>query len=430
MKIISLPYGKSKVRIEIPSNIHFRVLNIKHLPPAGNFKRLLSKSLDNPIKSQPFCKLFTAKDRVALIMPDKSRRGYFPPVLEVLLKRLTSYGVERKNITIIIARGIHPPHTSAELKELVGDKIYHSINIIDHDCRDRKHLTYLGKTSYGTKVELNSAITQADKIITCGVIQYHYFAGFAGGRKLIMPGIAGYETIMQNHRLVLNTEPARGKNPNATLGKLSGNPVHEDMMEAIRMLEQRKHKIFSIDLVLNHKRQVSRIFCGSIRKAHEKGCRVVHQFYSARIKQPVDCIIASTGDYPSDINFIQTHKTLEHVSKVLKEKGSIFALAECSEGIGSDYFLPWFKYRTKDELETALRKDFVVNGHTALCSLIKSQRFKIYLHSKLPADIVERIHLNPVRNIQHTLTEIFNSLPGKHNVLIIPQGFNLLPQLG
>ena len=429
MKTITIPYGKKKITLKIPAPFKCRTLNIKSLTPIRNFKSALNKALNNPIENEPFKNLCDSHDHVAIIMPDKTRRGYFPPILDVILKRLAACGIPRNHITILIARGSHFPHTAKELKELVGINIYRKFRIIDHDCRNNDELSYLGETSFGTDVRINSEILKADKIITCGVIQYHYFAGFSGGRKLIVPGCAAYDTIMANHRLVLNTEPAKGKNPNATLGRLSGNPVHEDIIEAVYMLRVKGKKIFSIDLVLNDKRKVAKIFCGDIIKAHEKGCQFLEKTYSIPITKPADLIIASTGGFPSDINFIQSHKTLEHASKGLKENGILFAFAECLEGIGSDAFLPWFKYKTAYELEEALRKDFVVNGHTALALFIKANKYQVYFYSSLTPETIKHIHLNPVKDPQNTLNRILKSLPPKANILFIPQGFNLLPKV-
>lgn len=431
MKTITLAYGKGKIGIKIPAGVRFKVLDIKSLPPLRNFQRSLNQSLDKPIKILPFDRLFKSAKKVAIIIPDKTRRGYFPPILEVVVKRLSRLGIPNNQVTIFIARGIHPPHTESELRELVGPEVYGRFRIIDHDARNKDELSYIGRTSYGSDIWLNRAVVEADKIITCGVIQYHYFAGFSGGRKLIIPGVAGYETILDNHRLVFNLplKGGLGKNTQASLGRLKDNPLHQDLIEGVDFLKQRGKKIFSIDLVLNDKRQPASIFAGDIRQAHEAGCRLVEKTHSVRLKKPVDCIITSTGGHPSDITFIQTHKTLEHVSKGLKEGGVLFALAECSQGIGTDSFIPWFRYDTPDEMEAALRKNYVVNGHTALCTLLKAQRFDVHLYTVLPPETVRQMQMTPVDNVQQSLDKVFKSLPSKHSVLVIPQGFNLVPRL-
>lgn len=425
MKTIRLAYGKTEVELKVPSRVKIRVLNIKSLKPIKNFRRAVNQALDQPIGLSGFNDLFLARDHVAIVIPDKTRGAYFPPVLEVFLNRLNHLGISNNQVRLIVGRGLHSSHSLKELKSLIGKRVYDSIKVIDHDARDKKNLVYLGKTSSGTKVEINRAVVESDKIITCGIIRHHYYAGYSGGRKLILPGIAGYRTIQQNHRLVFNPEGTPGKNPKASSGQFKGNPINEDMIEVARMLGVD----FSINLVLNHHREYARIFCGDIIKAHQAGCNFLDRVCSVKLTQPADCIIASTGGYPADINFIQTHKTIDHATKALKPGGIMLVLAECGEGIGSDTFLPWFRYSTMSALEKALRKKFVVNGHTALCTLMKAQQFKIYLYSKLSDALIKKIHFNPVRNLQRTITEIFNFLPRQHIVLIIPQGSSLLPCL-
>lgn len=425
MKTIRLAYGKTRINLKVPSHVKFRVLNIKSLKPIKDFRHALDRTLDKPIGSLSFKNLFSTRDHVAIVIPDKTRGAYFPPVLEVLLDRLNCLGIDNNQIRLVVGRGLHSPHSPKELRNLMGKRVYNSVKIIDHDAWDKKNLVYLGKTSFGTKVKINRTVVESDKVITCGIIRHHYYAGFSGGRKLVLPGIAGYETIQQNHRLVFNFGSIPGKNPKASSGQLQGNPINEDMIEIARMLGVD----FSINLVLNHHREYTKIFCGDIVKAHQAGCKFLDHVCSVKLTQTADCIIASTGGYPLDINFIQTHKTIDHATKALRPDGIMLVLAECSEGIGSDTFLPWFRHSTIAALEKALRKEFVVNGHTALCTLMKAQQFKIYLYSKLSDALIKRIHLNPARNLQKMLPEIFTTLPPKHTVLIIPEGSSLLPCL-
>ncbi|MBI4835602.1 MAG: nickel-dependent lactate racemase [Planctomycetes bacterium] len=428
-KTIFLPYGKSQIRLRIPDHIKFKVLDIKKTPPVGNFKQTLNKALDKPINALPFNRNFRKGDKVTIAIPDKSRRGYSQLVLEILVQRLKACGIPKSDITIIIARGTHPAHSKEELKALMGEKIYRTFKIVDHDCRDAKQLEYVGRTSRGTEASLNRAITEADKIITCGVIQFHYFAGFSGGRKLITPGCADYNTVLNNHRLALNPEPKTGKHPNATIGRLAGNPMHNDLMEIIELLKAKGKVLFSIDMVLNSEREVSHFSCGDIRKAHEKGCALVKKTYTRKLDKPADFIIASAGGFPSDITFIQTHKTIEHASKGLKSGGNMLVLGECAQGIGSETFLPWLKYKNLDKLEKNLRRNFAINGHTALCTLIKARDFNIYMKTALNDKLVQDMEINLVKDVQETLDKILESLPPRASVVIIPQGFNLVPAL-
>ena len=424
MNSIELPFGQETKVIQLKASIKAEILAPKKIPAIAGFTRCFQESLDQPIGSKPFDKIFKKTDRVAILIPDKSRRSYSAPILEILLEHLKKVGIKNSRITIILARGIHPSHTLEERKKLIGDTIVELIKIVDHDSRKKTDLAFLGTTKRGTRVELNRAAVEADKVIVLSTIQYHYFAGFSGGRKMVLPGIAGEESIRQNHQLVLNPDPQSGKNPKATLGKLNGNPVHEDMVEAARFLKVD----FSVNLVLNYQRKIEKFFCGDIFKAHEAGCKYFDRTYSVKLKKAADCIIVSAGGAPTDSDFIQTHKTIEHASKGLKKGGQMVVLAECGDGVGSDAFLEWFRYNDPEELERKLRRNFVVAGHTALCSLIKAQRFSIHFFSRLEPELTEKIRLIRVTDLQETVDRVLAGLSDKARVLILPEGFSLVPR--
>ncbi|MDI6733747.1 MAG: hypothetical protein QME16_07520, partial [Planctomycetota bacterium] len=201
-----------------------------------------------------------------------------------------------------------------------------------------------------------------------------------------------------------------------------------DMIEATRLVGV--NRIFSINLIINSKDEVIKIFCGDIIKAHRKSCDYLDKTYRVRVKSKADLIIVSAGGYPTDVNFIQTHKSIENASYTLKDRGKMVVVAECKDGIGSDVFLKWFDYKSPQEMESALRKEFTVYGNTAMCSLIKARRFDIYLYSTLESHfsgIVRKIALIPVKNLQGDLQRIIKGLPENPVVYIIPKGYSLLP---
>ena len=427
MHNIKLPYGQGFRFISIPSGVKYKILKVKEPAPIVDFPKSLTHSLNQPIVSKPLGAFFTARDKIAILIPDKTRRCPADKALDVLIKRLRGKGVDRRNITVILARGSHSPHTPAEIKKLVGAKIYRNIKIIDHDAHKPGGLSYIGTTSRGTRVSINRHCAEADRIITVGTIGYHYYAGFSGGRKLILPGVAAYETIQQNHSLVLNKPPARGKNPDARMGKLDGNPVNEDMIEAAELAG--RGRIFSVNLILDSGSRPVRIFCGDIIDAHRQGCDFVNRIYRVSLKSKADCVIVSAGGQPVDINFIQAHKAVENASYALKDKGRMLVLAECDEGIGSDILLDWFKHRSIGEMETELRKKFVVSGHTALCSLMKAQRFDIHLYSRLKDSVVKSLRFTPVDDLQRTLDVFFRQMPNDAVVFILAKGGSILPSV-
>lgn len=428
MQIIKMPFGKSYKSLQLPDSngVKYSVLRAAKSKPIANISNALNTALDKPIGSKPFDRIFTKpNDRVTIVIPDKTRRCQSDRVLDVLVKRLQKLGIKPDAITVILARGIHPAHSSAEIKRIVGNSIFSSIRIIDHDAHDCSQLVHIGTTCRGTEVEINRYAAEADKLITVGVVQYHYYAGFSGGRKLIVPGIASSDTITQNHSLVLHRPPRQGKNPDACLGKLDGNPVNEDMIESAKMAGVD----LSINLVVNHHEEIIRIFCGDIIKAHRAGCDFLDRSGKVRLRKPVDCVIASAGGHPTDINFIQTHKTLEHSSRALKQNGTMIILSECPEGVGSDVFTEWSKDGNPERMMKRLQTGFAVSGHTALCSLIKAKRFDIYFYSRLKPDIVKMMQFRPVKDIQPLINTVMARLPRGGRVLVLPEGYSLVPYI-
>ncbi|MFH1226359.1 MAG: nickel-dependent lactate racemase [Planctomycetota bacterium] len=423
MKQITIPFGKGNRKLNLPDRLDCTILKAPRILPVKNIVSAVNRALNRPFGAKPFDKIFRPADKIAIVVPDKTRRCGTNLILDIFISRLGKIGVPIKNIAIILARGLHSGHTPKEIKRIVGNNIYGRIKVIDHDCHNHKELSDIGRTSFGTRVQINRWAAEADKVITLGVIQYHYFAGFSGGRKMILPGIAGYESINQNHSLVLNRPPGKGKNLNASLGQLAGNPVNDDMVEAICMFKVD----FAVNLVVNHHEEIIKVFGGDIIKSHRAGCAYVNSFGQVILKQPADLVIASAGGYPTDVNYIQTHKTIEHCSKALKSGGNMLILAECPEGIGSDIFVDYLGYGTAAKMEQQLRKKYVVSGQTAMCSLIKAQKFNIYIYSRLPIGLIKKMKLRPAANPQSTLNKLIPALPDNARVLVFPEGYSLMP---
>ncbi|MFA5795411.1 MAG: nickel-dependent lactate racemase [Candidatus Brocadiia bacterium] len=423
MKPMIMPFGKSSIKLNLPARPGCTVLRARPIPPVKNIISAVSRVLDNSSGTKPFNKIFRPDDKIAIVVPDKTRRCGTDLILNIFIRRLAGIGVPLKNITVILARGLHSAHKQAEIKRIVGRNRYGKIRIVDHDCRNKDELVYIGRTSFGTRLEINRWAAEADKVITLGVVQYHYFAGFSGGRKMILPGIAGYDAINQNHSLVLNRLPGKGKNPMAALGQMSGNPVNEDMIEAARMFKVS----FAVNLVVNHHEDIIKVFGGDIIKSHRSGCDFVNSFGRVILKKPADLVVASAGGYPTDINYIQAHKTIEHCSKALKTGGSMLVLAECPEGVGSDIFVDYLKYGTAAKMEQQLRGKYVVSGQTAMCSLIKARKFDIHIHSRIPVSLLKKMKLKPAANPQSVLNKLLSTLPDNARILVFPEGHSLMP---
>jgi lactate racemase len=221
---IKLAYGREEQIFSHDGIDILSVLKVADIPPVESIGPAIKSALNNPIECPPLKKVVSQGDRVALIVNDDTRVANTAAFLPYLLSEIEAGGVSRQDIAIVFSNGTHRLLPEKIQAELLGEEIFGSYRIINHDCHDRENLVYVGTTSRGNRVEINRTVAEADKVILTGSIVYHFFAGYGGGRKAMVPGVAGFDTILFNHRLMLE--------PGAELGRLEGNPVHEDLLEA------------------------------------------------------------------------------------------------------------------------------------------------------------------------------------------------------
>ena len=365
---------------------------------------------------------FRPGERVVIVTSDITRYTGSELYLPFLVEKLNSVGIQDEDIEILIALGIHRKQTAQEHEKMLGP-IYGRIRVIDHDCDDRDGFINLGRISGGIDVEVNRRVVDADRLILTGSIGYHYFAGFGGGRKSILPGVASRKSCMASHFAVLNPGEGTGKNPLAITGNLEGNPVHQAMMDACAMVKP--------DLLLNTvvtpEKKVVAVFMGDWQKAHYDGCRYYAERFSVPIQEKADLVIVSCGGFPKDINFIQAHKSMEYGSRALREGGVMILLAQCRDGYGHPGFFKWFRFGTLEEFESELRKNYEINGQTAYSAMQKCKRFRIILVSDLPQNEVNSMGITPAGSLVEAI-ELAEAILGKdYSCHVIPEGGAVLP---
>jgi nickel-dependent lactate racemase len=323
---------------------------------------------------------------------------------------------------ILIALGIHRAQTSHEHEKILG-ALYGRIRVRDHDCDNPAELVSIGRTSNGIDVRINRAAVESDRLILTGVIGFHYFAGFGGGRKSVLPGIASRQACMASHFTVLNPGPGSGKNRHAVTGNLDSNPVHLAMTEACALAAPD----FILNTVLSPDRQIIAAFAGQWREAHEAGCRYYREHFSYPLRAKADLVVVSCGGFPKDINLIQAHKSMEYAAQALKEGGVMILLAECRDGFGNSTFFNWFRHKRLDQFEAALREKYEINGQTAYSILQKARRFRIILVSEFPGQQVEEMGMLPAGSLDEALQHAETFLPSDWTALVMPEGGSVLP---
>ena len=377
----------------------------------------IGAALDAPIGSPPLDEIVDSDDSVLIVVSDATRPTASAPIVNLLLRRLVQIGVPPAQMAVIFATGIHRPVTEQEKLELLTPFIVQRVKILEHDAYDPAKLISFGTTNSGVEVELSSALREYSRVIITGGINFHYFAGFTGGRKSICPGLASAETIKATHMLALDFETG-GRKAGVGTGLLDGNAVHEECERVADLVKP----AFGINAIVNQQKRAVKLFCGDWRLAHRAACEYYLAHRSLWVYEKRDLVIASCGGFPYDINLIQAHKALDMASHACNDGGTIVLLAECRDGLGRPDFLKWFESTDSRALADRLRNEYEVNGQTAWALMVKAQRHRVCLVSELPDEQVKQMRMMPARSLSHALEGA-----GTRRGYLLPRGAAVLP---
>ena len=419
---LSLGYGRGEVDLDLSGRGEVEV----YLPPkkaaAEPLGHLLRKSLESPVQSAALYDLAAGVKSVTVVIPDKTRPPIARDVLPYLVERLNAAGVPASGIRVFVSCGIHARHSDDDIRLLVGDEIFEALEIVQNDGYATGDFESLGTTSRGTQVEVNRAVTGSELIVVIGGLAFHYFAGFTGGRKMLIPGAASVNTVKSNHRLTITHSGEIS--PGCRSGVLEGNPVHEDMVEAVGHLPC---KVYLINMMRDGWGAPAGVVSGDLIESHLAGTGVVRDLFECRVDAPCDVAIASAGGHPLDVNMIQSHKSLEHAAASVRDGGVLIGVLACDEGIGSDTFLPWFAYGGSREVARNLYDNYELNGHTALSFIQKRERLKMILVCELGRDLVEDLGVLHARSVNEALSMADGIVGGDARVYVFPRAWGLLP---
>lgn len=414
-----LPYGKTDVCVRIPARNYLGSINPKELPPAPDATAEIERALTNPIGSKKLTDIATAECKVAIVVDDATRHAPSNIMLPPVLHELNSAGVKDENVTIIFGCGTHRAVTDEEAKRLVGEEVCKRIKTISHDCRGTD-LIHVGNTkTHGNKLFLNRAFAEANVKVLLGDVGFHYYAGYGGGRKSVLPAVAGEESIKHNHAMLLN--------PSARTGILQDNPVHEDMTEAARLAK--------VDLIVNtisnSKGEIVKAFAGDLEQAFDEAVKAVDEMYRIQVDRRADIAVASPGGYPADINLFQAYKALDNALAVVKRGGVVILVAECAEGHGNQVFYDWMQRLGElKSVEREIKHNFILGGHKAYYLLKALQNHTIILVSSMPDYYAANIFkLKTARAVNDALTEALKIAGSAAKVWAMPYGNYLLPEV-
>ena len=389
---------------------------------------LIDLALDFPIGTGKLEDTVKPGEKVCIVISDGTRSWQKPAViLKKLLERLNSAGIQDKDVYIISGRGTHRAQSDEDLAALVSPEIYSRVAFVhDHDPLDEKKLTYVGTTSRGTRVLLNSDAVKADRVILVGSVLHHFLAGFSGGRKSVLPGIAAYETVQQNHALSLaaSSDSGSGFLRSVRSGNLIDNPVQLDMCEAAAML----NPDFIVNTVVDEEYNIIKVFAGDLFKAHKEACELVNKLNAVEIPKKVPVVIASAGGYPKDINVYQPLKTLCHMTECVSDGGTIIMLSESREGFGSaDAESQMKDYDNMADREKALKTRYSIGGATGFLYAEAAEKYNFIYVTKLPKEEFSKTKMKIASSLVEALSIIPS--PGPGEVCLMPNGSVTLPVL-
>ena len=415
---IDLLYGPSVVNFRWDTD-RFAVVGdeLTTERPLTDFE--IGAALDAPIGSPPLDELVDSDDSVLIVVSDATRPTASAQIVNLLVRRLVQTGVSPSRMAVIFATGIHRRATDQEKLELLTPFIVQRVQILDHDASDAAQLVSFGTTAGGVGVQLNSVLRQYSRVILTGGINFHYFAGFTGGRKSICPGLASAETIKATHMLALDFETG-GRKEGVGTGLLDGNAVHEECERVAALVEP----VFAVNAIVNQQKRAVKLFCGDWQHAHRAACDYYLGHRSVKIPAKRDLVIASCGGFPYDINLIQAHKALDMAAYACNDGGTIVLLAECRDGLGRPDFLKWFESAGSRALAERLRNEYEVNGQTAWALLTKAERYRVCLVSELPAEQVKQMRMVPARSLAEALAGIEDK-----EGFVMPRGAAVLPRI-
>lgn len=411
--VLQLPFGHSKISVRVPTPNLLGVFMPREKVEPFDGATLLREALAYPIASPRLRDLARPGQKVVIVTSDLTRPCPSERLLPVVLDELVAAGIQDEDVTLVVALGLHRPMTAAELETAAGADVYRRVQLINHDPADTVRL---GVTSAGTPVELFRPVVEADLRICLGNLEFHYFAGYSGGAKAILPGCASEATVRANHAMMVR--------PEAAAGRLEGNPVRTDIEEGVAMLGVD----FILNVLVDSNHCIVGAVAGEVTAAHRLGCEGVAQHGMVPVPEQADIVLVSAGGYPRDVNLYQAQKALDNAGHAVREGGIVVLVAECGEGYGNRTFETWMmEARSPQEILDRIQREFVLGGHKAAAVASVLKRAKVYLVSALPAESVRRCGLVPFDDLGEAVEIALGEVGPEASVTVLPQGGSILP---
>ncbi len=411
--VLEFGYGPGVQKVDVPDKNLVDILMANEMEHERRGADAVDYALENPIGTPKLSEMVKPGQKVVIITSDISRPLPSYDVLPSVLKELEAGGIPDEDITVVFALGSHRKQTEEENRRLAGDYAYEKVRCINSDPDDCIHM---GESSNGTPFDFTRVVAEADFRIALGNIEFHYFAGYSGGVKALMPGVSTPAAIQCNHSLMVS--------PDACAGKLEGNPVREDLEQALSACPIH----FIVNAVLDEHKHIVYAVAGDVIKAHRVGCRYLDKMYRKPIPTRADIVLVSQGGAPKDANLYQTQKALDNAKHAVRKGGTMIVIGACNEGLGSAKFEEWLTGApTAHSMIDRIAKDFQLGGHKAAAIAMVLENAQIDLVSEMDDDFVRSIFMNPQPDAQTAFDEAMARYGENATVIAMPFGGATLP---
>jgi len=410
-----LGYYKGTKDLEVPDHNLSGVLTPNEVQVDMTGEEEVVRALQQPIGTPRLSEIVKPGEKIVIITSDITRPMPTAVVLPHVLKEIESAGCSLSDVCIVFALGNHRKHTPDEKRYLLGEESLLKVKSVDLDTND---CVFLGNTKEGTPVEIFRPVAEADRVIALGNVEYHYFAGYSGGAKAIMPGVSTHNAIQANHSMMVKDT--------AVAGKLDGNPLREDIDSVTEFVRLD----FILNVVLNEKKKIIHAAAGHYIEAHREACAFLDKLYKVKIAQKADIVVASAGGYPKDINLYQAQKALDNAKHACRDGGIIILCACCKEGLGEEVFERWMTgFPCPADMVKEIACRFELGGHKAAAISMVLGTKKIFLVSDMEADFVKRMFLEPYGDLQQAFDDAKNELGPDATCYVMPYAGSTLPEL-
>ncbi|MHB1392165.1 MAG: nickel-dependent lactate racemase family protein [Clostridia bacterium] len=425
MSLLKMKYGKGYVEINTGQIGKYYVLD-KDVQEQNDVNEIIKNALNNPIGTPPLKDIVKSGDKVCLVISDITRHYQRMDIfLPFIIEELNCGGVEDKDIVILSATGAHEKQTEEEHRILLGEALANRFQVIDHDCHDKKNLISFGATKYGTPIEINRLAAECDHLILTGAVTYHDMAGYGGGRKSLLPGIASYEAVFSNHMRVFGEKEGSAIHHACRLGNLIGNPMHEDMMEACNKIKP----FFIFNVILDAKGNYYKAVAGDYKEAFEKGVQYCDEAGAVHIDEKADVVIASAGGYPKDINLYQASKVHSAGIEALRAGGTLIIIAQCPNNMGAQESVDIImNYDNNADRERFMRNAFTPEAYSGyLICEISSKYNVIFVSDYEDKAVIEKSGMKLFRSLDEAIEYAYSGSRGLFTY-IMPNASATLPK--